>query len=120
MEELMEKGLLEQIETCAQIFYRITIPLVILILGICLINSYSKREASQKYIEIAVGILNDKPTPETLPLRDWAIRTLNLYSDKKLSSKAREALMTYPIHNSRPMEVKPPVEEHRAIDEIKP
>jgi hypothetical protein len=120
MEEVMEKGILEQIETCAKIFSRITIPLVILILGICLINSYNGRETRQKYIEIAVGILNDKPTPETLPLREWAIRTLNFYSERKLSPAARDVLKSSPLHNPQPAENKPPVEEHKDIDKTKP
>jgi hypothetical protein len=120
MEEIMEKGLLGQIEIGAKIFSRVTIPLVILILGICLINSYSERETRQKYIEIAVGIINDKPTPETLPLREWAIRTLNFHSEKKLPPKAREALKTHPLHNPRPIENNPPVEEHKDLDKTNP
>ena len=114
----MEKGLLELIEIGSKIFSRIAIPIIVLILGFCLNNSYSDREIRQKYIEISVGILNDKPTPETLPLREWAIKTLNSYSEKKLSPTAREILKTYPLHPAQQSENK--IEEKKDIDKSKP
>jgi hypothetical protein len=88
----MEKSLLEQIEICANIFYKVAVPLVLLILGLCLNSSYKERELRQKYVEIAVGILGSQPTPETLPLRIWAIRTVNNDAEIKMSPQVREIL----------------------------
>jgi hypothetical protein len=49
-------------------------------------------EINQKYIEIAVGILNGKPTPEAIPLRDWTIDIIDKYSEIKLSKEAKKLL----------------------------
>ena len=54
-------------------------------------------ELNQKYIEIAVGILNSKPTPETIPLRDWAIDIIDKYSEIKLSKEAKKLLKVKPL-----------------------
>lgn len=94
----MEKGILEQIEIWASILSKIAIPIVLLILGFWLNNSYKEKELRQKYIEIAEGILNNKPAPETLSLREWAINTINLYAEKKLSSEAKAVLKVNPLN----------------------
>jgi hypothetical protein len=91
-ELIMEKSLLEQIETCANIFSKVSIPLVLLILGLCLNSSYRERELRQQYVEIAVAILGSQPTPETLPLRTWAMRTVNNHAEIKMSPQVREIL----------------------------
>jgi len=115
----MEKSLLEQIEICARIFSKIAIPIVLLILGICLNNTYSQKETRLKYIEIATGILNDKPTPETLPLREWAIKTLNQYAEKKLSSEARAVLKSSPLNRPHTNDDKNQVDDKKDIEKIK-
>jgi hypothetical protein len=91
-ESIMGKSLLEQIEICANIFCKVSIPLVLLILGLCLNSSYRERELRQKYVEIAVGILGSQPTPETSPLRTWAMRTVNNHAEIKMSPQVREIL----------------------------
>lgn len=102
----MEKSLIEQIETCAGIFLKVTLPLITLTLGSCFINTYGDKEVRLKYIDIAVGVLNDKPSPEKQPLREWAVRTLNLYADKKLTASARGALKAAPLTSSPAVEAK--------------
>jgi hypothetical protein len=93
----MEKSLLEQIEIGANIFLKVAIPLVLLILGLCLNSSYKEKELRQKYVEIAVGILGSQPTPETLPLRTWAIRTVNNFAELKMSPQVRGILKERPL-----------------------
>ena len=115
----MEKSLLEKIEICARIFSKIAIPIVILILGICLNNSYSQKETRLKYIEIATGILSDKPAPETLPLREWAIKTLNMYAEKKLSAEAKQVLKTSPLTSPRMIDEKTQSENKKDVDKTK-
>jgi hypothetical protein len=98
-----------------EIISKILLPVVLLLLGCMLNNSYRAKEQqlkqvelnqqfiqkqvelNQKYIEIAVGILNSKPTPETIPLRDWAIDIIDKYSEIKLSKEAKKLLKVKPL-----------------------
>jgi hypothetical protein len=94
---------------------KIALP-VILAIGSCVLNeSYKAKEQqlkqvelsqnfiqkrvelNQKYIEIAVSILNVKPTPEATPLRDWAIDIIDKYSEIKLSKEAKKLLKEKPL-----------------------
>jgi hypothetical protein len=103
----MEKSVIEQIETYAGIFLKVTLPLIMLTLGSCFINAYGDKEVRLRYIDIAVSVLNDKPSPEKQPLREWAVRTLNLYAEKKLTASARGTLKSAPLTSF------PAVEEKR-------
>lgn len=94
---------------------KISLPVILLLLGSELNESYRAKEQqlkqvelnqnyiqkqvelNQKYIEIAVGILNGKPTPETIPLRDWAIDIIDKYSEIKLSKEAKKLLKEKPL-----------------------
>jgi hypothetical protein len=93
----MEKSLLEQIETCTNILFKIVIPVILIILGLCFNNSYKEKELREKYIEIAVGILSNKPTPDALPIRNWAINTINHYAETKMTSEAKVFLKEKPL-----------------------
>jgi hypothetical protein len=84
-----------KVETVA----RIATPVVLVILGSQLERSYKEKEQqlrqlslNQKYIEIAIGILNAKPTPETTQLRAWAIETVDRYSEIKLPKESKSLL----------------------------
>ena len=50
-----------------------------------------------KYVEIAVRVLEQKPVPETVAIREWAINVMDEYSDVKIDEKMKEALRNYPI-----------------------
>lgn len=83
----------------AETVARILLPLILLFLGYILNDSYKIKEQqlkqielNQKYIEIAVGILNSKPAAETTLLRDWAIDIIDKYSEIKLSKEAKKIL----------------------------
>lgn len=93
-----------------EIASKISVPIILFVLGNQIKESYQAKEQqlrqvelnqnlvqkqgelNQKYIEIAVGILNSKPTPETEPLRDWAIDIIDKYSELKLSKDAKKLL----------------------------
>lgn len=57
-------------------------------------------ESAQKYIELGIRILSEKPLSENDPVRKWAIEIVNQYSDVKLSPEARSALQTAPFFDS--------------------
>jgi hypothetical protein len=58
-----------------------------------------RREMSVKMIEIALGILRDKPQPENKALREWAVKILALNSPKEapLSAEAQRAMLDNPL-----------------------
>jgi len=50
------------------------------------------RELDVKMIELAVGLLTQKPEDSTMPLRNWAVDLLDHYSEVKLSPETKAAL----------------------------
>lgn len=50
------------------------------------------QESAQKYIELGIKILSEKPLSDDDPIRKWAIEIVNRYSDVKLSDAAQNAL----------------------------
>ena len=89
----------------------VCVPIVIGIYGNFINNSIKDKELkqqsdqhkadlSQKYVEIAVGILNNRPLPETKPLRTWAIDTINKYSEIKLTEVQKKILIEQPLSNN--------------------
>jgi hypothetical protein len=93
----MEKSLLEEIQICTNILLKIAVPVIFLILGLSINNSYKERDVRQKYIEIAVGILSNKPSPDTLSLRNWAINTINHNAETKMTTEVKEFLKQNPL-----------------------
>lgn len=68
------------------------VPAVIVVFGSIINNSIQEKTLQQKYIEIAVDILNSEPIKEREPLRRWAISVLKEYSPIKISPDAIEIL----------------------------
>lgn len=50
------------------------------------------KDSAQKYIELGIRILSEKPLSDDDPIRKWAIEIVNRYSDVKLSDAAQNAL----------------------------
>lgn len=115
----MEKSLLEQVEVCTNILLKIAIPVILIILGLSLNNSYKQKDLSQKYIEIAVGILSSKPTPDTLPLRTWAINTINHYAETKMTSEVKGCLKEKPLPNPHSIDNINNMDNSNKVDSIK-
>ncbi len=76
----------------------ILVPVVIAFFGYKINHSIQEKaqqqkeiELGQKYIEIAVGILNNDPS-KNMPLREWAIDILKKYSPVEISPAAIKAL----------------------------
>lgn len=83
-----ERDFFDKLLVVSQILSLIVIPLVIFIVGQNIEKAISDRQVKTKYIEIAVSILNQKPTEKTEPLRNWALDVVQSYSEIKLSDKA--------------------------------
>ena len=63
-------------------------------------NVQKDLEIGQKYIGIAVDILNNKPSPETDSIRQWAISIINKYSEIKLTNAQIRSLQEHPLSNA--------------------
>lgn len=75
-----------------QILSVVLIPFVLSFCGMKIDQTLKEREMRAKYIEIATGILRDKPSEDTLALRTWAIDVVQKYSPVPLKKEAVEEL----------------------------
>jgi hypothetical protein len=53
-----------------------------------------KSDIDAKMIELSIGILRAQPTPETTPLRDWAIDVIEKRADFSFNERQKVALRT--------------------------
>ena len=72
--------------------FALIIPFVLGFCGMKIDQTLKEREIGAKYIEIATGILRDKPSEDTLALRTWAIDVVQKYSPVPLTREAVEEL----------------------------
>jgi hypothetical protein len=100
----MSKDRWDKADIVAKIIATLLVPVVLATAGIYYNNAMREKEQLQKdkeislkNIEIAVAILNAKPTNDNQSLRDWAIKTINKYSETKLSPKAIKLLKERPL-----------------------
>ena len=63
----------------------------------CIAGKYAdisaRRAADVRLIELAAGILRERPAPTTIDLRTWAMDILDHYSEVKLPSGLRQSLI---------------------------
>jgi hypothetical protein len=52
-----------------------------------------QRDLDAKMIELSVGILRSEPTPETTPLREWAVDVIEKRAQFKFNAEARATLL---------------------------
>jgi hypothetical protein len=81
----------------ATIIATIAVPVAVVLIANMYSTEVSKNQISTRYIELAIGILKDKPNKESESIRNWAIDIINKKSDVKLSDKAKEELSKQPI-----------------------
>jgi hypothetical protein len=56
-----------------------------------------KGDLDAKMIELSLGILRAKPTPETEPLREWAIAAIQKHGDFTFDDAQKKALLKQPL-----------------------
>jgi hypothetical protein len=56
-----------------------------------------KGDFDAKMIELSVGILRAEPTPETIPLREWAIDVINKRAGFNFNPAQQAALLNKPL-----------------------
>ena len=92
-----KKDLWDKAHILIQGFAYIAIPIVIFCVGLNINSAIQERSIRVKYIEIATEILRDKPSGEPDPLRNWAIKIIDSYSEIALTEEALKSLRTKPI-----------------------
>jgi hypothetical protein len=72
-----------------------------LILGAAVTGAFNylshQGDFDAKMIELSVGILRAAPTPETIPLREWAIDVIDNRAKFNFNSAQRAALLNKPL-----------------------
>ncbi|ELB2110463.1 hypothetical protein QNZ63_004648 [Vibrio parahaemolyticus] len=56
-------------------------------------EAIKSKENSLKYTELALNVLNEKPSEEKRALREWATDVLNAHSGVRIKAEAREYLI---------------------------
>lgn len=91
---------LKRIYKIAMILAAIAIPLIVLFVG----NSYNRKSqealVSQKYVELAINILKDKPNDENKPIREYAVKLLSVSSPITIDSLTKVRLISQPIYRN--------------------
>jgi hypothetical protein len=76
----------------AQIIGTLLIPVVFAIFGFFINNTIKEKEIKLQYIEMALGILREEPSQDSIGLRLWAIDVVQKYSIVGFSEEALEEL----------------------------
>lgn len=85
----------------ANSFAILLVPILVGYFGYQINAAIKDKEISQKYVELAIGILRGDPDKESPALREWAINIINTNSLVKLDPKAREELKRKPLRPVR-------------------
>ena len=56
-----------------------------------------KGDLDAKMIELSIGILRAKPTPETEPLREWAIAAIQKHGEFAFDDTQKKVLLKQPL-----------------------
>lgn len=71
----------------------VVIPVVIAVVGQAYTRAIREREIQGRLVELAIGILKEKPNEENRELRRWAVDVVDRFSGVKFLKKARTDLI---------------------------
>jgi hypothetical protein len=90
---VMHKDIWDKLSSITGLMASVLIPIVVVVVA----NEYSATikyaENSVKYTELAIKVLDNKPTEENRNLRLWAIDVLNEYSGININEEAKNELL---------------------------
>lgn len=84
---------LEKAKNLSVVFSTAVLPLIVLFVGNNYTAAIKSREIEGKFVELSVGILQQRPSEPTADLREWATKVLDKYSGIEFSPGAREKLI---------------------------
>lgn len=75
----------------------VLVPVAVVWVGHIYTKAVKEREQQGKFVELAVGILQQEPTGEQTNLRDWAVDVLDEYSGVPMPEVTRLELRATPL-----------------------
>jgi len=84
---------LEKLSKLSAILAAVVIPIVIAVVGQEFSQSLKTREIQGRFVELAIEILKQEPTPQTESLRKWAVDVIDRYSGVPIQKAAKADLI---------------------------
>lgn len=97
MTSSLEKTIWDKLQAVSSLIAATLIPISLAWIGNEYAQATKDKEISLKYVELAVTILKENPSPENNSIRDWAIRLINENTKVKLGEDAERQLNETPI-----------------------
>lgn len=82
----------QKVSVLAGVVAAVLIPVVLALVGSWTSTALKDQEIRGQFVQLAVSILQQPPTPENRSVREWAIDVINRYSDVPLQAAAVESL----------------------------
>ena len=93
MTQTPKKDIWDKLKSLSSIIASVFIPLVLGIIGNEYTSAMKESEHSLRYTELAIEILNDKPSESNKNIRLWAVELINQYSTVELNKEAKSELV---------------------------
>ena len=71
----------------------IAIPIILIVVNNSITSAIKEREVQTKYVELAINILRDSPTPERIALRTWAFEVMTRFSPFQMDDNLKKQLI---------------------------
>lgn len=75
----------------------ILVPVIAAFISESITSSLKEKEMGHKYVELAVGVLKEKETSESINIRKWAQKIVDHYSPVKMSEEAKQEVLKVPL-----------------------
>ena len=69
------------------------VTVFVALLGLGFVSADVERQTDVQFVNMAVEILAEEPTPQKRPLREWAIDLINNHSEAQIGEKAKLVLL---------------------------
>jgi hypothetical protein len=88
---------LERLKVLAQIAAAVAVPIVLAIAGWLVQRTVSDAGLKKDYVQMSLGLLQQKPSEETKELRQWAIAVLDKHSPVPIPEALKQQLVARQI-----------------------
>lgn len=88
---------LERARVLSGLLASVLVPVAIALAGHWFGAALKEREVQMRFVELAVGILGEKPQPASAEVRSWAVDIIDKFSPVPLSTDARNQMKAIEI-----------------------
>ena len=96
MSEHKKLSWVEWLQANPSIFVTVALPIFLALVGWVFTASQNEAVNRLKYVEVAISVLQSKPTETQAGLREWAIAVLDKHATVPLTENAKAALRSEP------------------------